>query len=186
MRRLVLLAVAGVLAGSTGCAKQSAESAITKTETALAAIKDQAEKLAPSDLKSLTDSLAGMKAKVAAGDYDAALMGARGLGNMVRDLSSQLEQRKGQLNTTFTAMTAELPKQIEELTAKVTQLAGMKKLPGGIDPAKFAALKTDAAGWGAAWTAAADAFKAGNLAEAVSKGTELKNKVAAATALLGG
>lgn len=179
------LVVLGLLAAGTGCAKQSAESAIDAAEKMVVGIQAQAEQLAPGDLKAVTDSIAAMKARVAAGDYSGALMGARQTTSMARDLGAALATRKTQLTNSFNAMSADLPKQLSAVMAKVNALVAMKKLPKGVDPARVATLKTEAAGWAATWTAASEAFKAGNLAEAVAKGTELKNKLAAAAAMFG-
>ena len=186
MRHQFGLAVLGLLVAGTGCAKSSAESAIDGAEKVVAGMQVQAEQLAPGDLKAINDSIAAMKARVASGDYSGALMGARQATNIARDLSIGLPARKDQLTASFTALSAELPKQLETVLAKVNLFVSQKKLPKGTDPARVAALKTEAAGWGAAWTAATDAFKAGNLADAVGKGTVLKNRLATVMTALGG
>lgn len=180
------MAVLGLLVAGTGCAKQSAESAIDAAEKMVAGLGPQAEQLAPVELKVINDSIAAMKARVASGDYSGALMGARQTTSIARDLSAALVNRKTQLTSSFTALTAELPKQMEAVVGKINQLAAMKKLPKGVDPARVAALKTEAAGWAATWTAATEAFKAGNLADAVAKGNDLKTKVAKVAAMFGG
>ena len=177
--------VLGLLVVGTGCAKSSAESAIGAAEKMVAGFSAQAEQLAPTELKVINDSIAAMKARVAAGDYSGALMGARQTTSIARDLSAGMATRKTQLTNSFTALSAELPKLLESVTGKINALAAMKKLPKGVDPARVAALKTDAAGWAASWAAATEAFKAGNLAEAVAKGTELKVKLTAAAAMFG-
>ncbi len=178
-------AVLGLLVAGTGCAKSSAESAIDAAEKMVSGFSAQAEQLAPADLKAINDSIAAMKARVASGDYSGALMGARQTTSIARDLAAGLATRKTQLTNSFTALSAELPKQLELVAGKINALAAMKKLPKGADPARVAALKTEAAGWPAAWTAATEALKAGNLAEAVAKGTALKTRVAAVAAMFG-
>jgi len=185
MRRLLTVCIAGLAIATTGCAKGSAEKAIAKAEKDIATIQADAERVAPTELKSLTDSLVAMKARVATGDYSGALMGARQAGTMVRDLTANLATRRDQLNSAFTSISAELPGQVEAVTAVVTKLAAMKRLPATIDAAKFAALKADAATWAAKWAGATEAFKAGNLALAMAAANEVKAKVAAAMATLG-
>ena len=184
MRRLLTIGIVGLAVGTTGCAKRSAESAIAMAEKQVAAIQADAEKVAPMELRGLTDSLVAMKARVATGDYSGALMGARQAGTMTRDLTANLPKRRDQLNSAFTALAAELPKQLQTVTAKVTELAAMKRLPATIDPAKFATLKAEVGTWATKWTTATEAFKAGNLAEAMANGNEVKAKVAAALTLL--
>jgi hypothetical protein len=181
--RLALALVVAV--GLGGCAQRSAESAIAQAEKDIAEMQGTAEKVAPKEFKVLSDSVAAMKAKVAAGDYSGALMGARTVGSMARDLRVNLPGRTTQLTTSFTGVAATLPKQVDAVSAKVNELAALKKLPAGLDPARFAALKTDIATWTQAWAAADASFKAGNIADALTKANDLKAKVADAMKLVG-
>lgn len=185
MRRILSIGIVGLVVGTTGCAKGSAESAIAKAEKAVAAIQADAEKVAPAEVKALSDSLVAMKARVATGDYSGALMGARQAGTMTRDLTANLAKRRDQLNSAFAAVSAELPKELAAVMVKVTELGALKRLPPTIDAAKFASLKAEAGGWATKWTAATEAFKAGNLAEAMAAANEVKVKVSAAMTTLG-
>ncbi len=185
MHRVLTVGLVALALSTTGCAQRSAESAIAKAEGAVAAIQADAEKVAPTELKALTDSLAAMKARVATGDYSGAMMGARQAATMTRDLEANLATRRDQLNAAFTSISAELPKQLETVTAKVAELGAMKRVPAAIDAAKFATLKAEVGTWATAWTTASDAFKAGNLAEAMASANRIKAGVAAAMKTLG-
>lgn len=177
---------AGLLVlGLGACAQGSAERAITAAEKAVAEVQADASKIAPAELKALTDSIAAMKAHVAAGDHRAALMGGRSVTTGARDLGSSLATRKEQLTTSFNAVAGELPAQLTAVLARIKELRGLRRLPGGIDPAKFSALAADAAGWETAWKTAADGFAAGNLSEALSQARAIATKVADARSLLG-
>ena len=185
MNRLITIGIVGLSFATAGCGKSSAESAIKKAESGLAAIKADAEQVAPDELRALTDSIAAMKALVASGDHSGALMGARQAGTKTRDLAANLVTRRGQLNSAFAAMSTEVPKMLESVTAKVAELSALKKLPPTVDAAKFAAIKGQAAGWATNWAAAADSFKAGNLAAAMSAATAIKAELTTAMATLG-
>ena len=185
MRKTSMAMVMVLGLGLGGCAKRSAESAIAQAEKSIAAMQADAEKVAPNELKSLTDSVAAMKARVGAGDYSGALMGARTINTLSRDLRANLASRKDQLTSSFNTLSAELPKQLDQVMARITELGGMRKLPTGIDPAKFAALKTESAGWAAAWKSATDAFAAGNLAAALADANQIKAKLADAMKTIG-
>lgn len=177
---LVLLMSSGLI----GCAKQSAEKAIAKAEQDLAALRPEAEKVAPTELAGLADSIAAMKTRAASGDYAAAAMGARNLGLSIRDLRANLNTRRQQLTTGFTATSDELPGQLDAVVARVAELGAMRRLPEGIDQARFNTLKAEAPTWKDTWAAAKQAFDNGNLAEAMASATRLKNKVADARRLL--
>lgn len=174
-----------VLLGTVGCAKGSAESAIASAEKAVNDISAEAAKLAPTELKALTDSIAAMKAHIAAGEYRAALMGSRSAATLARDLGSGLAKRKEQLTTSFNAVAGELPDQLSAVSAKVTELGAMRRLPAGIDATKFATLKSEVGSWDAAWKAATEAFAAGNLSDALNQARSIAAKVADAKTLLG-
>ncbi len=185
MNRLITIGIVGLSFATAGCGKSSAESAIKKAESGLAAIKADAEQVAPDELRALTDSIASMKALLASGDHSGALMGARQAGTKTRDLLANLATRRGQLNSAFAAMSTELPTMLKSVTTKMAELGAMKKLPPTIDAAKFAAVKGQADGWATTWSAAAESFKAGNLAAAMSAATALKAQLTTAMATLG-
>ncbi len=185
MNRLMTIGIVGLSLAAAGCGKSSAESAIKKAESGLAAIKADAEQVAPDELRALTDSIAAMKALVVSGDHSGALMGARQAGTKIRDLKANLVTRRDQLNSAFAAMSMELPTMLKSVTDKAAELSAMKKLPPTIDPAKFAAVKEQAAGWATNWAAATESFKAGNLAAAMSAATAIKAQLATAMASLG-
>ena len=178
MRKTRVAAVIMVGIGLAGCAKRSAESAIARADETLAAVRPEAEKIAPNELKAMTDSVAAMKARVAAGDHSGALMGARTINSMARDLQANLPKRKEQLTASFNSTAAEMPKEIEAVTARVAEFGKLRRLPPGLDPAKFAALQTEVPGWSTSWTQATESFKAGNLAAALNLANELKARIA--------
>ncbi len=174
-----------LLMGSlVGCARQSAEKAIARAEQDIAAVRPEAEKVAPTDLAVLMDSVAAMKAHVASGDYGAASKGARNLGLSVRDLRANLSNRRQQLTTGFTATSNDLPGQLDAVVARVAEIGAMRRLPPGIDQARFEILKAEAPTWPNTWAGAKQAYDDGNLAEAMSTAAQLKNKVADARRLL--
>lgn len=78
-----------------------------------------------------------------------------------------------------------MPAKLTAVVAKVKELQGQRRLPAGIDPAKFAALSGEIGGWETSWKTAVDGFAAGNLAEALTQGRDVAAKVAAAMAMFG-
>ena len=66
---------------------------------------------------------------------------------------------------------------IKAVEEKVTSFAAMKKLPKEMDKAKLAAAQTSLADIQKATAEAADTAKAGNMADAVTKGNAVKAKV---------
>src|SRR5256886_157038 len=89
-----LLALAAVLVG--GCANQKgpAEQAVAGAETALAAVRDDAQKYVPDQLQAVDSQLAALKDSLAKGDYRAALTGAPTVNSALRALKGAAEGKK--------------------------------------------------------------------------------------------
>lgn len=98
MRNPIGIISAGLLVVAVAArAKGSAESAIAAAEKAVTGIQSEAAKVAPGELKALTDSIAAMKEHVAAGNHRAALMGA-GVSRPARAISDR-PWRPGRINS---------------------------------------------------------------------------------------
>ncbi len=171
-----LTAMLLVLVGLAGCAKSSAESAVATADKAMAAIPEEAKLVSPAQFKTLTDTLADVKARLEKGDYQSALMGARSITVMARDLQAQLPTQKAQLTSAFETAKKEVPALVDSVKTKIAELAKMRRLPPSIDQAKFAALQADAATWSDRWAQAEAAFQKGELAAAMSSANQILGK----------
>jgi len=186
MRTLARVSLVTAIAlGLGGCAERSAKSAVEKAESQIAAIRDEAQKVAPDRLKSLSDSLESIKGRLSGGDFRSVVMSARSISALTRDLEANLGNTKSQLETAFQGASNELPGQLDAAIAKVNEVAGLRRLPAGIDPAKFNTLKEESATWMDSWNKAKADFDAGNLAQAMSSVNGLRAKVREVNGLLG-
>ncbi len=190
MRRLItgvaLLLVSVSLLGSIGCGgKAAATAAVTTAQTAFDAVKDQASKVLPEETQKLSDAIAAAKADIDQGKYKEAMDAAKALPEQVKSLSDAAAKKKDELTASWTAMSAQLPKAVEMVQQKVDQLTKTKKLPAGLDKAKFDGLKQGLATAKQSWTDAQAAFQAGNLADAMTKAGEIKKTLVEAMGALG-
>jgi hypothetical protein len=64
----------------------------------------------------------------------------------------------------------------EAIKSRVDILSESKKLPAGLDQAKFDGAKAGLDEMNKGWTEASDAYKSGNLADAISKAKAAKAK----------
>ncbi|MEZ4589169.1 MAG: hypothetical protein R2909_22580 [Gemmatimonadales bacterium] len=183
LARVSLVTAIGL--GVGGCAERSARSAVETAENQIAAIRDEAQKVAPDRLKSLSDSLESIKSRLSGGDYRSVVMSARSISALTRDLEANMANTRSQLQTAFQSASNELPGQLDAAIAKVNQVAGLRRLPAGIDPAKFNTLQTESATWMDSWNKAKADFDAGNLAQAMSAVNSLRAKVREVGNLLG-
>jgi hypothetical protein len=190
MRRIVtgiaMLLLVGGLVGSIGCGgKTAATAALTTAQTAFDAVKDQAAKVLPAETQKLADALAAVKADIDQGKVQDALTAAKALPDQVKELADAAAKKKDELTASWNSVSADLPKAVADVQAKVDQLAKTKHLPAGLDAAKFASLKESFAGAKQSWTDAQAAFAAGNLADAMAKVGTIKQALAGAMTSLG-
>src|SRR2546430_6297757 len=89
-----LLGLAAVLV--VGCANQKgpAEQAVAGAETALAAVRDDAQKYVPDRLQAVGAQLPAPKGRLAKGDHRAALTGAPTVNSAIRSLKDAAEAKK--------------------------------------------------------------------------------------------
>ena len=121
---------------------------------------------------------------MAKGDYQAALTNAQALPAKIAELATAVTAKKAELTSTWTGLSAALPKAVEAIQSRVGMLSKSRKLPAGLDKAKFEEAKTGLATVTSTWTDATTAFGAGNLTDAIAKAETVKAKVAEVMGLL--
>ena len=187
-RRVIApLLVALVGLGLAACAsdKGPAEQAIKNAEAAVAAVKGEAAKFVPDQLKAVETELAALKASFDKGDYKGILTAgpalaakATGLGDAAAAKKKEMEAKTAELTKTWTDMSAGLPKMVDALRSRVDILSKSKQLPAKVSKATFDEAKAGLATIDQTWTEAQTAFKDGKLEDAVAKATLVKQKTA--------
>jgi hypothetical protein len=157
-------------------AKAPAEAAIKAGEDALAAAKPEAAKFVPDQLKGVEDALAAAKDNFQKGEYQQALTGAQDLATKAKDLAMAAAAKMDELTKSWQDMSAGLPGMMGAISKRVEILSKSRQLPAGLNKDKFESAKTTLATITQTWTEASDAFNAGNLVDAVSKATSVKEK----------
>ncbi len=189
MRRRSLWAMALVmvclfLAASCSRDKEPAELAIKGAEEALNAGKGEIAKYVPDQLKSLEAAVKGAKEKFDKKEYTEALNAAKDLPGKVKEAVAAAAAKKAELTKAWEGVSAELPKMVDGIKAKVEALGKAKKLPAGMDKAKLESAKAGLGELTQGWADAESAFKGGNLSGALAKANELKGKAGALMAAL--
>lgn len=183
---LKLTAVVLCCAALVACSqKEPAQAALTAAQTAVDGVKVEGVKYAPEATKGLTASFAAAQDAFNKGDYKTAMELAQSIPAKAKDVASAVAARKDELTKAWTDLSASVPGMVEQIKSKVDALAAMKKLPKDMDAAKLEAAKASLADVTSSWGAASDAFKAGNLSEAIAKGNDVKAKAADAMGALG-
>jgi hypothetical protein len=160
----------------SACGKAPAQAALTAADQAIASAKPEVEKYVPAEFTKLTAAAADAKAKFDAGKYKDALAVAKDIPANATAALEAAKAKKDELTGKWTAMEGAMPATVEGLTTRIGSLEAMKKLPKGFDKTQLETAKASLATVSTDWTAATDAFKSGDLLEAITKGEGAKTK----------
>lgn len=179
---------------AVGCAnqKEPATKALSDAEATLATFRDEASRYATTELQSAEASITALKASLEKGDYKAVIAGTPALSTQLEALRKTVTDKKAEAEaaneaarTTWTAMSADVPKMAEAIQSRVDILSKSKKLPKSLTQASFDAAKAALEAMKASWAEATTAAASGNAVEAVSRGEAAKAKGAEAMTALG-
>lgn len=174
---VLLLLVAGLMVSGCTNMKGKTETALQTAEKLINDARPEAEKIVPDVVKGLDDMLAAAKDKFGKGDYAGALADAQGIPAKVTEMTSSLAAKKEELTAGWTALEQGMPMMMDAIKGKLDAFAKMKKLPANVTKESVAQAKTGYETAATDWEAVKTSFAAGNLAEAVTKGTSLKDQV---------
>ena len=180
-----LVAMVCALAIACNSGKAPAEAALKLAEEAVNSARTEAEQLVPDDFKSLSDDLAAAKEAYAKKDYKGALASAQSIQQRANDVTAKARAKKDEMAAKWNSIAADVPKAVEAVKSRVDMLSQSKKLPKGLDAAKFDSAKSDLSAATSAWAEATAAQAAGKWDEAMTKAQQAKDKAMAAMSSLG-
>ena len=165
--------------------KDPAEAALKAAEASMNEIRAEGSKYAPEQTKGVLTSFASAQDSFNKGDYKVAMEIAQGIPAKAKDVAAAVAAKKDELTKTWNALSASVPGMVEQIQAKVDALSAMKKLPKDMDAARLEAAKASFGDITKSWGEASDAFKSGNLIDAIAKGNVVKTKTSDEMATLG-
>ena len=165
--------------------KTPAEQAIKAAEEALNAVKGEAMKYIPDQVKGVENTLTAAKESFNKKDYKSALSQAKDVAAKAKDLAAAAGAKKTELTKNWEEMSGGLPKMVEAIKSRVDILSASKKLPANLDKAKLEGAKAGLAEITQMWGDAQKAFEGGGLADAISKAKMVKDKAAEIMTTLG-
>jgi hypothetical protein len=181
----LLATLAAVLV--VGCANQKApaEQAVAGAETALAAVRDDAQKYVPDQLQAVDSQLAALKDSLTKGDYKGVLTGAPTLNSAIRSLKDAAEAKKADAEAALAKakdawgpVSAEVPKMLDAIQSRVTALSKSHHLPKGVTKDRLASAKSGVDSLKSMWSDASNAAASGDFTTAVTKAQAVKDKAA--------
>ena len=181
----LLATLAAVLV--VGCANQKApaEQAVAGAETALGAVRDDAQKYVPDQLQAVDSQLAALKDSLTKGDYKAVLTGAPTLNSAISSLKDAAEAKKADTEAALAKakdawgpLSAEVPKMVDAIQSRVTALSKSHHLPKGVTKDGLASAKSGVDSLKSTWSDASSASASGDFTTAVTKAQGVKDKAA--------
>jgi len=173
---IVMVIAVVALAACESAEKAPAAAAISAAQSAIDAVKGEAMKYVPDQVKSAQDAVATARASFEKNDFKAALAGAQDATAKAKELGAAVATKKSELTKSWEEMSNGVPKMAEVIKSRVDILSQSKKLPAGVDRAKLDDAKAGLASLNESWAAASNAFKSGDMFDAVSKGKSAKDK----------
>lgn len=173
MKQLLMLVVASTLAVACSSEKEPAQAAVNGLETAVAAAKPDIERFAADKMPGVDDALKSVKAKLDNENYAGAITDVQSATNALKAAAEAAAARKAQLSTDW-ATFASMPAVIGRIKGKVAELDAMRRLPRGLDKAKFDGAKSSLDAATELWDDASDAHDKGHLVVAVAKARQAK------------
>jgi len=186
-KSLHAVAAVGTLMFVAGCANQRvpAEAALQAAEQAVAAIRPEAEQYASDGLKTVDDELAFIKKSIDEKKYGAAMSAAKNATDKVKELEQAVVAKKDELTKGWGPMADSLTTMVGQLETRVAQLSSSRRLPAGMTKDQVSEAKVSVQQLKDSWTEAAESFKGGKLAEAMTMAASVKSKAAELMKMLG-
>ena len=179
------LALCAIALLAAGCAnqKEPATKAIADAESALAAVRDDAARYDAADLQNVETTLSGLKDNLGKGDYKAVIAAAPALVTAISSLKDAAASKKAEAmaemekaKTDFGSLSGNVGAMVASLQSRMDILSKAKKLPKGLDAAKFDGAKTGFEAAKSAMAAASAAAASGDYTTALAKAQEAKTK----------
>jgi hypothetical protein len=180
---IALVLTAGV---TVACASQKApaEMALKGLEQAVDAAKPEIGMFAADQVAGLTDAVAAAKKKFEGGDYAGVVADVQAVTGKLSAAAQTAAAKKAELTTEW-ATFATLPAMVGQVTAKLTELTGMRRLPAGMTKTTLDNAQGSLEKVNAIWAEASGAFAKGDLMAAVAKARDVKPMVETLMSSLG-
>lgn len=180
---IALVLMAGV---TVACAsqKEPAEMALNGLDQAVAAAQPEIEKYAAGEMAGVTAAAAAARTKFEGGDYAGVIADVQTATTTLSTAAQAAAAKKAELTTEWAGF-ATLPAMVGQVTAKVAELAAMRRLPRGMTKAVVTEAQGSLDKVNTLWADASAAFQQGDLMAAVAKAKDAKPMVESLMSSLG-
>ena len=173
---ILFIVISLFLVGCVPANKEPASEAIKAAEGAFNAVKGEAMKYVPDQVKGVEDAIIIAKASFDKGNFDEALNIAKAIPEKVKVLTTAVEAKKVELTKNWEEISGGMPGMLDAIKDKLDILSASKKLPKTLDKAKLDGAKADYEAAAKMWDEAKSTFAGGNTADAIAKAKTVKEK----------
>ena len=179
----LLTMLAALLVVACMSEKAPAEQAVSSAESALASVRDGAQKYAPDQLQAIDATLATMKDNFAKGDYKAVVAAVPVFNTALTSLretvdakQKEAEEALSKAKDAWGPISAEVPKMVDAIQSRVDILSKSHHLPKGVTKDSLAAAKSGLDAMKSGWSDASTAATSGDFTAAVTKAEAVKDQ----------
>jgi hypothetical protein len=170
------LSLMAVACGDDG--RAAADAAVKAAEGTLVTVRIDAVRYVPDQVKAVEGSMAALRDAFSKGSYRQVLTDTPALLSKISALATAAAAKKTESTTAWRAMSDELPQVIQTIQSRVDVLSKSRRLPEGLTRVALDGATDGLEDINRTWTEATDAFKAGNLADAIATATTVKTRAA--------
>ena len=179
------MAVAMLAAGCGNREKDATEAAISAAQSAINAVREQAEKYVPEQLQAAEKTLQSARDALAKGDYEKALAGTRDAAKRAKEMAEAAVGKKEEWARTWKELNESLSKTMAQVNGKLDAYSRGARMPEGMDKGALEEAKKQYAELKQKWAEAVSSANTGDLREAIRKGTDVKELLEKLKEMLG-
>ena len=174
-----LILALGALASACGDGNRAAaDAALASAQEEYDALQADAVEYVPEQAASVEDALAEARASLEDGDSTEALSELGTLTPSIGTLGDEIAFRKADLASQWDGLRASLPRAIEDIRHRIDELSNGEELPEGVTAEAVERARNGVETLSTTWTAATDAFRNGELSDALADATEVESQAA--------
>jgi hypothetical protein len=182
---MCVLGIALLVAACSGAEKDATEAAINAAQSAINAVRAEAEKYVPDQLQAAQNALQSARDELTKGDYKDALAAAQDAANKAKELAVTAAAKKDEFIKTWNSLNDSLPKSMDQVKTKLDAYSKGARMPQGMDKDKLEAAKAQYAQLKQSWADAKASASQGNWGDAIQKATGINDLLAKLKEMLG-
>lgn len=179
VKKMFLASLAAVtLLFAAGCrsdARDATEAAINAAQSAVDAVRADAEKYVPEELQAARNALQSARDELAKSDYDKALAAARDAADKAKDMVTAAAGKKAEWDRTWKELNESIPRTLEQIRYRAALYSSKGvRLPEGVNQDIVEQVKEEYEKLKAEWAQATAEATSGNFRDAIEKATHVK------------